>query len=146
MHREISESIKIAFEIALIAMVIAVVASFGYMAHVGEVISDRDRMAENYMQAASELYYYNDKIVKGSDVVDCIVTYPRTYIFEVVIGDTTYRFDHATEISSDEGLNLWSLDYIGTIITSSDMGNSFTSKFIKNETGDVIRGIRFEME
>lgn len=146
MHREISESIKMAFEIALIAMVIAVIAAFGYLAHMGEVIIDRDKMAKTYMEAASELYYYNDKIVKGSDVVDCIVTYPRTYKFEIVIGDTTYRFDHATEIASDEGLNLWSIEYISTIITSSDMNNSFTSKFIKNETGDVIEGIRFEME
>lgn len=146
MHREISESLKLGVEIALTAVIIAVVAAFGYMSHVGEIIVDRHDMAKTYMAAASELYYYNDKIVKGSDVVDCILTYPRTYVFEVVMGDTTYTFDHDTEVSSGEGLNLWSIEYISTVISGSDMNNSFTSKFIKNDTGDIIEGIRFEME
>lgn len=146
MQREISEGVKLAFEIIMAAAIIGIVAMFGFIAHKSELIVENDRMTKVYMQGASQLYYYNNKVVKGSDVVDCIVTYPRTYIFKIVIGDTTYNFDHATEIASGEGLNLWSLDYIGTIIKATEMNNSFKSEFILNDTGDVIEGIRFEME
>lgn len=146
MERELSETIKICIELIVIASVIAVVAVFSRLTYSAETMIDQAKAAEANVADEAELYYYNNKVVSGADVVDCILKYPRTYDFKVTIGDTTYTFDYATEKSSKLGLELWTENYILTVVTPNDLLKSFKSEIIRDSTGYSVIGVAFEME
>lgn len=146
MHREISETIKICIELIAISVIVSIVVIFSSLTASAESTILQYKSAQNTVQDEAALYYYNNKLVTGADVVDCILKYPRTYDFKVTIGEKTYTFDRATEISSKLGLKLWSEDYILTVVKPDDLVKSFRSEIIRDDTGYTILGVRFERE
>lgn len=147
MNREIGETIKIAIELMVTAILIGVIVVFSNLSEKTMEFVERDKSVQQLMQAHSELYHYNNKVVRGADVIDCILKYPRSYTFRVIIGSNTYVFNDQNEISSGLGLDLWSAEYIENVVVPSQYTNmSFHARFIMNSTHDVIEGIEFEME
>lgn len=146
MHREISETIKICIELVTMSVIVGIVVVLSGLTSKAENIIVQYETAKAVVQDEAALYYYNNKLVTGADVVDCILKYPRTYDFKVTIGDKTYTFDRATEISSKLGLELWSEDYILTVVKPDDLVKSFRSEIIRDDTGYTILGVRFERE
>ena len=147
MNREVNEAIRMTVEILLTAALITVVTMCAYFANSAEFYMNRDAAIEAKMTAMSDFYHYNNKMVKGSDITDCIITYPRQYDFRIIIGDQTFNFNHASEIASGEGIKIWSADFIeDNIITPEYANQSFYSRFIMDETNTQIIGVEFEME
>lgn len=147
MNREVNEAIRMTVEIILTAALILVVSLCAYFANSAEFYMDRDAAIEAKMSAMSDFYHYNNKMVKGVDVTDCIITHPRQYEFRIIIGEDEFNFNQASEIASGEGLRIWSADFIEeNIITPEYSNQSFYSRFIMDETNTQIIGVEFEME
>lgn len=151
MNEQISESFNISITLAITAIVIGIISTFGY---IGKEMY-RSKLMQNsaniMMEAKYELYDYDNRIVKGSDVINVIVENVRIYDFKIKTSRGTYNISSSAENEKDiygeiYGKKIWQDDYIRKNILGGILFSDFSSKLIRNETQDIIIGVEFIQE
>ena len=126
MENEVRDTIFISIEMLLAASVIALIALFGLYGTRAVAVKQQKNDVSNYMQAMDDLYYYNNRAVNYSDVVEIILTKTDTYDWFIVNGEGTVVAQMTSKDATNwtkaqvvSGSHLpysyWSTDYIKSL-------------------------------
>ena len=147
MSDEVKESAYLAFEVLLGATIltfVVVLLFFGRAVHNNKVqgLSSTDNSKE-----LVELYSYNNKTVKGSDIVEVINKYARVHRFEINISESDkFVIDYSTEHDSiknggGEGQEIWSSEYVTKLLGRSIYDSYYSTILYENEQ---VMGMKFD--
>lgn len=148
MENEVSDSIRIAVELIITALLLTMIALFGFVSN--RAVDDKARAdsAAEYMNEITDLYWYDDRVVTASDAMELMMTYPGqyNYYFEYRGPDGTAFDERSREIEkqSDAGdvREYWSESSLREMIDGFEK-SSFTSTLIRNPDGQSVGGILF---
>ena len=148
MENEVSDSIRIAVELIITALLLTMIVLFGFVSN--RAVDDKDRAdsAAEYMNEITDLYWYDDRVVTASDAMELMMTYPGqyNYYFEYRGPDGTAFDERSREIEkqSDAGdiREYWSESSLREMIDGFEK-SSFTSTLIRNPDGQSVGGILF---
>lgn len=148
MENEVSDSIRIAVELIITALLLTMIVLFGFVSN--RAVDDKARAdsAAEYMNEITDLYWYDDRVVTASDAMELMMTYPGqyNYYFEYRGPDGTTFDERSREIEkqSDAGdiREYWSESSLREMIDGFEK-SSFTSTLIRNPDGQSVGGILF---
>lgn len=148
MENEVSDSIRIAVELIITALLLTMIVLFGFVSN--RAVDDKARAdsAAEYMNEITDLYWYDDRVVTASDAMELMMTYPGqyNYYFEYRGPDGTAFDERSREIEkqSDTGdvREYWSESSLREMIDGFEK-SSFTSTLIRNPDGQSVGGILF---
>ena len=110
MHDEVSKTIKLAVDVILASLLIFAIVAFAYYSHSAYKEELNNKSTQQLGQFDNKLYYYNNKEVSASDVIDCILSNARVYKFEVCGASNTSTL--STDQEGSLGVGFWSRDNI----------------------------------
>ena len=114
MDREIEYTTKLAIEVMLCAMIIFACGFFGSLSRTAYINRANEKVYQEYVENMANLYYYNDKIVHGSDIVELILSHPREYDYyfydssNKLVGSLTAAGETAYSSTYEDHLYYWS--------------------------------------
>ena len=88
MEREVNDSVYIAFQLLLCALIIGAIAVSLFIGKSLVNAKQRDEIGVSMQQDNSQFYSYLNSTISGSDIVDLMVTYAKIYDFVVVGGNS----------------------------------------------------------
>ena len=102
MEREVEVSIFLSVELILTSILLGFIV---VLALIGTNMANNKNLNDSYnmtIQANSKLYYYNNKIITGSDAIELMLTYTQTYDYIYIIYDSVGNVSSRIEISRAE--------------------------------------------
>ena len=143
MDDTIKHYITIIVEVLLVATILSFVSILSIVSkNVSNTIAF-ESAAKQEIQEYKELYKYDDKNVKGSDIPKAVLNYIRYYEFEVVNGSEQYNIN--TTVENTMGEKIWTQEYIVNDVLGDNIYNNYRATLIRDYQ-DHITGIRFVME
>lgn len=142
------DNIKQYVYIMIAAMLMAIILT------VGSVLGTASRNLLSYVTQEkvhqrnialyNKLYMYDNKIVRGTDVVEAMLRYARNYNFIIQIDSTEHKFigdkyyKNGSLVSIPTGVDIWSQEYIiNDVLNSKNITAEFNS-YISEEKGKAI--------
>ena len=118
MEREIDDIVRLALELIMCALVVGAVA---LCAIAGNTLYFNKQLKDGnnaHLSQAAELYYYNNKVVTGSNAIELMLTHTRDYRYTFNYYDASGNLIDSVEISRKyEGGNYqdyWSVESISS--------------------------------
>lgn len=150
MENEVSQTIKLAVEIIIVGILLFIISFFSYYSYAIYNKTNEDESSKQLVTESNTLYYYNDKDVNSSDVIDCIIGNARTYEFIISYNGEVCTLSHEDEGS--QGVFYWTKDNIIKNINSSlgiDWNSNLSSKFYAEllwcKNGDTVIGTKSDL-
>lgn len=149
MEREIDTIIHIAIELMLCALLISAIACCAILGNKMLAHKLYDDGNEAYMQDIADLYYYNNKVVTGSDILELMLTYTRDYSYWINYYDASGNVVDSIEISkSKESLTgdyreYWSEKSLREFMNGHEK-TKYTANIVRYSGGNGVAGVQFD--
>ena len=149
MERELDNIIHIAIELILSAAIITAIACCAVLGNKMMAYKLNDDGNKAYMQDIADLYYYNNKVVTGSDIMELMLTYTRDYSYWINYYDAAGNIAESVEISknkeSESGsyMDYWSEKSLREFIAGHEK-TKYTANIVRYSGGNGIAGVQFD--
>lgn len=143
MEQSINGIVKIAIELIICALVLGAIAACGTL---GNSVYYQRKAYEgeiDYLESKSELFYYDNKMVSGADIIELMLTHTGNYSYYIRYYNTggalseEFKFDAVTERKYTKNKNkddppFWSYSHIYGVLSDGDDGVEFQKRKFKS--------------
>lgn len=147
METTLREYIILCIEIMVAAVLIGIITVFSYFSNTAYKDYRYSKEVTNILEEYKNLHPYDNKIIKGVDVIDTIASMSREYGFKIILNETSEPIiiSSSQEFVYDEhgnknGSKIWTLDYLNSLIGESIKDNFKSSiQYNKADTDGTLR-------
>lgn len=149
MEHEVEGVVYITLELIIAAIVIGAIAVCAFLGGKMTINKELNTSYEENIQSKTQLYYYDNKMVSGSDSLELMLTYTKNYTYIFIFYDASGNEADRKEVSYEKELEsgdykeFWSEKSLRNVVNGYEK-SKFVANIIKDESSGVIQGVKFE--